>query len=41
MIFTKEIVMELQKRILETSGGKKGIRDEGLLDSAISSIYQT
>jgi len=41
MIFTKEDVISFHKRIIEVSGGKSGIKDEGLLDSAINSIYQT
>lgn len=41
MIFTKEDVISFHKRIIEVSGGKSGMKDEGLLDSAINSIYQT
>ncbi|MDA3931869.1 MAG: type II toxin-antitoxin system death-on-curing family toxin [Tenericutes bacterium] len=41
MIFTKELVIKIHKRIIETSGGALGLKDIGLLDSAVSSIYQT
>lgn len=41
MIFSVEIVIEVHQRIIATSGGKEGIKDIALLDSAISSIYQT
>jgi death-on-curing protein len=41
MIFTKEDVISFHKRIIEVSGGKSGIIDERLLESAINSIYQT
>ncbi len=41
MIFTAEIVIEVHKRIIATSGGEDGIKDFALLDSAVSSIYQT
>jgi|SRR5690554_1482391 len=41
MIITIDIVIEIHKRIISTSGGIEGVRDLTLLDSAISSIYQT
>jgi len=41
MIITVELVISLQKRLIETSGGKPEIRDINLLDSALASIYQT
>ena len=41
MIFSVEIVIRIHDRLIETSGGKKGIKDINLLDSAINSIYQT
>lgn len=41
MIFTKDIVITIQKRLIETSGGEHGIKDLRLLDSAVSTIYQT
>ena len=37
----KDDVIEIYDLIIETTGGRKGIRDEGLLDSAINSAYQT
>ena len=40
MIFSVEIVIRIHDRLIETSGGKKGIKDINLLDSAINSIYQ-
>jgi len=35
------IIIEMHKRIIETSGGTRGVRDIGLLDSAVQSIYQS
>lgn len=37
----KEDVLAIYDLIIETTGGRKGVRDEGLLDSAINSAYQT
>jgi len=34
--FTKEQVLELHRDLIESSGGIDGIRDEGLLDSALN-----
>ncbi len=39
--FDKEKVLLLQQLVIESSGGGAGIRDFGLLDSAIESAYQT
>ena len=39
--FSKEKVLLLHKILAEATGGSVGIRDEGLLDSAIEAIYQT
>ena len=39
--FNKEKVLLLQQLVIESSGGSAGIRDFGLLDSAIESAYQT
>lgn len=39
--FDKEKVLLLQQLVIESSGGSVGIRDLGLLDSAIESAYQT
>ena len=39
--FDKEKVLLLQQLVIEYSGGSVGVRDLGLLDSAIESSYQT
>lgn len=39
--FDKEKVLLLQQLIIKSSGGTAGVRDFGLLDSAINSAYQT
>ena len=39
--FDKEKVLLLQQLVIESSGGSAGVRDFGLLDSAIESAYQT
>ncbi|MBE7061140.1 MAG: type II toxin-antitoxin system death-on-curing family toxin [Clostridiales bacterium] len=39
--FNKEKVLLLQQLVIESSGGGAGVRDFGLLDSAIESAYQT
>lgn len=39
--FDKEKVLLLQQLVIESSGGSAGVRDFGLLDSAIESTYQT
>lgn len=39
--FDKEKVLLLQQLVIESSGGSVGVRDFGLLDSAIESAYQT
>ena len=39
--FDKEKVLLLQQLVIESSGGSAGVRDFGLLDSAIQSSYQT
>ena len=39
--FDNEKVLLLQQIIIESSGGTAGVRDFGLLDSAISGAYQT
>jgi death-on-curing protein len=36
-----EQVKHLHKRMLDSTGGLDGIRDEGLLDSALSAPFQT
>ena len=39
--FDNEKVLLLQQIIIESSGGTAGVRDFGLLDSAINGAYQT
>lgn len=39
--FDKEKVLLLQQLVIKSSGGTAGVRDFGLLDSAINSVYQT
>lgn len=41
MIFTVDMIIAVHERLIETSGGEQGVRDVTLIDSAISSIYQT
>ena len=41
MIFTVDMIISVHERLIETSGGEQGVRDVTLIDSAISSIYQT
>ena len=38
---TKEQVLMLHERLIQTTGGSLGIRDEGRLDSALSNPFQT
>lgn len=38
---SKKQVIKLHKSLIETSGGSFGIRDEGMLDSALKSPLQT
>ena len=39
--FSKEKVLLLHQLITEETGGDNGVRDFGLLDSALESVYQT
>ena len=41
MIFTVDMIIAVHERLIETSGGEQGVRDVTLIDSALSSIYQT
>lgn len=41
MILTVDTIIEVHKRMIATSGGSEGIKDIALIDSAVSSIYQT
>ena len=38
---TKEQVLLLHRELVETHGGSEGIRDEGLLDSALAAPFHT
>lgn len=38
---TKEQVLMLHDRLIEVTGGSKGIRDEGMLDSALANPFQS
>ena len=39
--FTKEKILLLHQVMAEATGGDTGVRDEGLLESAIETIYST
>ena len=39
--FSKDKVLFLHQLITEETGGENGVRDIGLLDSALESVYQT
>src|SRR5690554_6063472 len=41
MKLSTEIIIRLHERIIETSGGFKGIKDISLIDVSVNSIYQT
>jgi death-on-curing protein len=38
---SKEQIVRLHENLIATTGGADGIRDEGLLDSALESAFQT
>ena len=38
---SKEQVILLHQRLIETTGGSTGIRDEGMLESALSNPFQS
>ena len=38
---SKEQVLMIHKHLIESTGGSEGIRDEGLLDSALSNPFQS
>jgi death-on-curing protein len=40
-ILTKEQILIIHRELIEVFGGKDGLIDEGLLDSALSSPFQT
>ncbi len=41
IILSKEQVLMLHERLIEAAGGSKGVRDEGMLDSALSNPFQS
>ena len=41
IILSKEQVIMLHERLIEATGGSAGIRDEGMLDSALSNPFQS
>ena len=40
-VLTKRQILLLHSALIRQSGGSDGIRDEGLLDSAVSTPFQT
>lgn len=41
MTLTKEQVLMLHGQLIEATGGSKGIRDEGMLESALFNPFQS
>ena len=41
IILSKEQVLQLRISLIEATGGSNGLRDEGLLDSALSNPFQS
>lgn len=41
IILSKKQVLMLHERLIEATGGSTGIRDEGMLDSALSNPFQS
>ena len=41
ILLTKKQVLMLHAQLIESTGGSDGIRDEGLLDSALESPFQS
>lgn len=41
IILSKEQVLMLHEQLIEATGGSAGIRDEGMLDSALSNPFQS
>lgn len=41
IILSKEQILMLHSQLIEATGGSDGIRDEGMLESAISNPFQT
>lgn len=40
-VLTKRQILLLHSALIQQSGGADGIRDEGLLDSAVNTPFQT
>lgn len=38
---SKEQVILIHERLIETTGGSNGIRDDGMLDSALANPFQS
>lgn len=41
IILSKEQVLQLHTKLIKATGGSDGIRDEGMLDSALNSPFQS
>lgn len=41
IVFSKEQVLQIHARLIETTGGSDGIRDERMLDSALKNPFQS
>lgn len=41
IVLTKKQILQMHSQLIEKIGGKAGIRDEALLDSALQSPFQT
>lgn len=41
IVITKEQVLLLHERLIQVTGGSSGVRDEGMLDSALSNPFQS
>lgn len=41
IILSKEQVLQLHTNLIKATGGSDGIRDEGMLDSALNSPFQS
>lgn len=41
IVMTKEQVLMLHEQLIQATGGSTGIRDEGMLDSALSNPFQS
>ena len=41
IVLSKEQILMLHEQLIKTTGGSTGIRDEGMLDSALSNPFQS